>query len=1008
MKTLVLPEYYKDPYSLHIGCAENRSYYIPYGKNDSVEEDLLMEPSSSRYECLNGQWDFRYYKNPFIVEDFTEPEYSYENYHKIPVPGCIQMYGYDCHQYTNVNYPFPYDPPYVPEENPTCVYHCCFNGDVQDDFCTFLDFEGVDSCFYVYINNKLVGYSQVSHSTSEFNITDYIKSGINHLTVVVLKWCDGSYLEDQDKFRMTGIFRDVYILKRPKEAIKDFFVHTNLNVDYNEADIQVDLTYFGQQLDVKYTFFNEKGEEIASGIDGEKISFKVKEPILWNPENPYLYTLKLETDDEVIYQKVGIRQIQIINNIIMFNGKRIKIKGVNRHDSDPVTGYTISRQQAYRDLVMMKSSNINGIRTSHYPNAPWFVQLCNEIGFYVIGEADVESHGARSIYNDGSHDSNFGDIVQRKIYFDGVMDRNQRNVIRDKNNPCIFMWSMGNEAGYGKSFEETGKWIKEYDPSRLVHYESSIWESGGHKNDTSMLDVYSTMYASVDDINKYIEKNPKPYVLCEFIHAMGNGPGDIEDYFECIYKQDRVVGGFVWEWCDHGIFKGVTKEGKKIFYYGGDSGEFPHDGNFCVDGMVSPDRIPHPALVEYKNVIRPARATLIDGKKGLVQIENKLDFTNLAELLEIKYELQCDGETVYGDVIEIPSVEPHKSVMVQLDYSQKLEELPREKNHTLKITYLQIRDDLITKKGHMLGFDQLWLNDEAVSYPVPMENCNNNVEFIRERTEIIIKSSLFEYTYDLFSGNFKSIVFNNRSILKKPMDFNIWRAPVDNDRNIRHKWQQAGYDRKTVRVYNTEVKKAGKNVVIESKFSISAIYLQRILDLSAVWTIYPNGAISVDVLGTRSTDMPFLPRLGLRLTLNKDYENVNYLGYGPMESYIDKHRASWFGEFNDRVEDMYVDYIMPQENSSHFGCHRVQVTDSKGKNITVRGKKPFSFNASHYSQEELDRKAHNYELCQEDATILSIDYKMSGVGSNACGPQLDEKYQLCEKEIDFSFTLVFS
>ena len=486
---------------------------------------------------------------------------------------------------------------------------------------------------------------------------------------------------------MTGIFRDVYLLLRPQNHLRNYYVRIGLSEDFKEANMKVQLSFADDDFPIQYRLMDAEGLLVNEGVsDGSghklgddvfsydsEICMTLLEPKLWNAENPYLYTLELRCPDEIVYQQIGICKIQVIDGIVYFNGVAIKLKGVNRHDSDPMTGYTISKDQALKDLTMMKQHNINAIRTSHYPNAPWFTQLCNRYGLYVIAEADLESHGSTCFYG-GSY-ATFGDIAQKEIFYEAILDRNRLNVLRDKNNPCIIMWSLGNESGYSKAFEDAGRWIKQFDPSRLLHYEGSMHQTGGHTNDTSMLDVYSRMYASVKEINDYLadENNKIPYVLCEFIHAMGNGPGDIEDYFQCIYSSERVTGAFVWQWCDHGIYMGKTIDGRKKFFYGGDFKDFPNTGNLCVDGMVSPDRIPHPALLEYKNVIRPIRARLVDEKAGIVELENKLDFTDIKDDLTVEAQLLKGGDIIrhYPD-LEI-SLAPHQRTEITFDYKKGTE-----------------------------------------------------------------------------------------------------------------------------------------------------------------------------------------------------------------------------------------------------------------------------------------------------------------------------------------------
>ncbi|NLK27754.1 MAG: DUF4981 domain-containing protein [Clostridiales bacterium] len=1008
-----LPKYYEDPKQLHVGTMPNRAYYIPHDKSSNEDNE--------RKQLLNGIWKFRYYNNRFeIDDDFFLPSFDSSTFDQLPVPSCWQNHGYDRHQYTNVRFPFPYDIPYVPDQNPCGAYIRTFEVTKEQlEQRNYLNFEGVDSCYYVWVNGKFIGFSQVSHSTSEFDITDVLVEGENTLAVLVLKWCLGSYYEDQDKFRMSGIFRDVYILTRSREHIRDFFIKTPLNEDLTKAKVTVELEYLNQEIDTKASLYSPDGELLESkSAKGGYVEFEISKPILWNAESPNLYTLVLETEEESIKQKVGIRKIEIKNSIIYFNNVAIKLKGVNRHDSDPVTGYTISREQALKDLSLMKQHNVNAIRTSHYPNAPWFLELCDEYGFYVIGEADVECHGATELYS-GSWETSYGDIARREISNDIILDRQQRNVIRDKNRPCIFMWSLGNEAGWGKSFELAGKWVKSYDDTRLVHYEGSVHIDKGFEGqeDLSMLDVHSTMYDPIENIEKYLadENNKKPYILCEFVHAMGNGPGDIEDYFEVIYREDRFVGGFVWEWCDHAIDIGVAPDGRRKYAYGGDSGEYPHDGNFCVDGLVFPDRTVSSSLLEYKNVIRPVRASLVNAETGEITLENKLDFTNLKDYLYLTYELVCNGEVIHDGTIMDLDIPAKTSKTIKLSYDLK------ESGVTfLNLHYIQKLDLPFTKQGHDLGFDQLKLRDDV--YQAKLDEVylqklqtktlgqEKDLSFKETEDKITVTGDNFRYVFNKMLGTFESVVVNQRVILEKPMEFNIWRAPTDNDRNIKNEWIHAGYDRHTVRVYEAsasqENTKDGNTVVIKAKLAIAAIQREHILDIDAIWTIDCAGRIQIKLDAIRNTAMPYLPRFGLRLFMPKSYQTVDYFGYGPLNSYLDKRRASYIGLFHARIDQLHEDFIKPQENSSHCGCQFVRV-ENKDINLVVTSNKDFSFNASEYTQEELGTKAHNYELEKSPYTVVCLDYKMSGIGSNSCGPELAHKYRLEEAEIHFEIMLEF-
>jgi beta-galactosidase len=758
----------------------------------------------------------------------------------------------------------------------------------------------------------------------------------------------------------------------------------------------------------------------TKNVDQKHVDFTLANPVLWNAESPTLYTLVLSTEEEQITQKVGIRKVEIKNGIILLNNTPIKFKGVNRHDSDPITGYTISREQVLTDLSLMKQHNINAIRTSHYPDAPWFPSLCDEYGFYLIAEADLETHGATSFYS-GSYEGTYGDIVQNPISNAFVLDRQQRNVHRDKNHPCILIWSLGNESGWGYSLEQAGRWVKEYDPSRLLHYEGSIHITGGHQADLSMLDVYSRMYDSVEGIDQYFSnpENVKPYVLCEFCHAMGNGPGDLEDYMDKIYGYDGMVGGFIWEWCDHAIYLGTSADGRKKYAYGGDSGEYPHDGNFCVDGLVYPDRRISTGLIEYKNVLRPVRATMVDALGGVLRLENKLDFTNTKDLLSLTYQLECNGHNVGEGFIKELDIAPHQSLELPLHYT-----LPEQGTTYLKINYVQKVALPFTKAGFDLGFDQLLLkNGELIINDTTLltntvntkpsltsaaatntENASPTPLKLEEEDHLLtIQGDNFSYTLNKTTGLFDKMNKNDQQLLELPMEFNLWRAPTDNDRNIRNEWEKAGYDRSMVRVYETTIATDVEgNVIVSSKLAINAIQREHMMDIETEWRITPEGSLSLKTEALRNIKMPYLPRFGLRLFLPKTYDQVQYFGYGPYESYLDKHRSSYIGLFDQEVNAMFEDYIFPQENSSHCGCKYLRVSNpTASSRLIVTSEQDFAFNASEYTQEELTQKAHNYELEKSPYTVLCVDYKQSGIGSNSCGPELLPQYRLEEEKISF-------
>lgn len=1132
---MIIPHHYENLHILHENTMPDRNYYIPAGKAYSTSLDA--RDHSDRVQFLNGTWKFRYYDSIYKLQDeFYSEGYDISGFDDIPVPSVWQMHGYDYHQYTNVRYPFAFDPPYVPKDNPCGAYVTDFDYDQNEDApLAHLNFEGVDSCFYVWLNGRYVGYSQVSHSTSEFDITEFIRNGSNRLCVLVLKWCDGSYLEDQDKFRMSGIFRDVYILKRPAGSVFDYFIRTSCDDIKNptKADVSIDFTAFtgyasgakpeagvgkgvDSDINIEVTILDADGRICSSGcvkceicVQGDantnadegktaasssSITLSIDSPVLWNAEKPYLYTVIIRCAGEVITDRIGIREITIENKIVYINSMPIKFHGVNRHDSDPVTGFTISREQIIRDMSLMKQHNVNAIRTSHYPNVPYFYELCDEYGFYVIDEADIEAHGPSELfYSDNSWENKAArwnePIANNPEFCESILDRIRRCVIRDKNRASVVIWSMGNESAYGVTFEEALAWVKSYDSSRLTHYESAQYTDGKRKYDYSNLDLYSRMYPSISEMAEYIDGDgDKPYILCEYCHAMGNGPGDLEDYFQFFDTHETTCGGFVWEWCDHAIYKGKAANGKAMYAYGGDNGETIHDGNFCMDGLVYPDRRPHTGLLEFKNINRPVRITGYDETNGVLTLHNYMDFTDIRDYLTMSYEVTCDGQIIASGDIDVPSVAPHGDRTISLRLITEMQNLIQNLSAIngsdnsdssisddcssvaersddkacikdmiphrafLRVIYKAAVGSAFVNEGDVLGFDEVELGspkqntdelmDKTSALSKAQDTTSAPLHISESDTEFVVSGSNFEYTFDRNTGNFAGIVVDGQELLAAPCDKTIWRAPTDNDRNIKNEWFRAHYDMVSERTYETSCIIKNDLAVITCTSCLSAPTVQPVLRTNAEWTVSAEGTITAGMHVTKNPEFPVLPRFGARMILKEDMQNINYIGMGPYESYIDKHHASWHGAFSASIDEMHEDYIMPQENGSHFDCSYVQISapgandgadkNSSDKNnsagsssyqsicntqtastiaattahsIAVTSAVPFSMNASPYTAEELTNAAHNYELPESNKSVLCIDYRQNGIGSNSCGPELDEKYRFDEDEWEFGFTM---
>ena len=1007
---MIVPRYYENLSVLHENTMPARAYYIPASKR----MDNLVEhrEESDRMQLLNGTWKFQYFNSIYDIQDsFFEKNYDTENFDEIQVPSVWQMAGYDTHQYTNIRYPFPFDPPYVPQDIPCGAYVHNFEYSRDEKASkAFLNFEGVDSCFYVWINGSYIGYSQVSHMTSEFDVTDVLQDGTNTVAVLVMKWCDGSYLEDQDKFRMSGIFRDVYILKRPKQAISDYHIKTRIEDMLAKVEIEMKF-YF--PLNVKISIEDRNGAVVALGSIAEEGTavLEIANPELWNTENPYLYKLILETENEVIVDHIALRKIEIKDQVIYLNGQKIKFRGVNRHDSDPVTGFTISLEQLTTDLTLMKQHNFNAIRSSHYPNAPFFYEMCDKYGFMVIDEADIEAHGPFMIYRKEDTDYNRfkrwnEKIADDPVWEEAIVDRVKLMLERDKNRFCIVMWSMGNESAYGCNFEKALEWTKNFDPDRITQYESARYRNYDETYDYSNLDVYSRMYPALSEIQEYLDKDgSKPFLLVEYCHSMGNGPGDFEDYFQMIQDNDKMCGGFVWEWCDHAIAHGTAENGKTIYAYGGDHGEEIHDGNFCMDGLVYPDRTVHTGLLEYKNVYRPARVISYNKESGELVLHNYMDFDDLKDYVKISYELTQDGLVISKGILPEFSVAPHGEGITNLKIN-----VPENGKCYLKLIYHLKKELPLLDEDHILGFDEIEVSKEDTKCKlaekwIPKTVVDSELQVNENDTQIHIKGREFAYTIDKRTALFTEMKFAGREYLNHPMELNIWRAPTDNDMYIKSEWKKAHYDKAYTRAYTTEVVQGKHGVKITSHASVVAETVQKILDVTITWKIEAAGKIDADIAVTKDDEFPDLPRFGVRMFLDKKLSAVRYFGMGPQESYCDKHQAASHGLYRADVGDLHEDYIRPQENGSHYDCEYVELNNSR-YGIVASAEKAFSFNASYYTQEELEKKTHNYELIESDSVVFCVDYALNGIGSNSCGPVVLDQYRFDDVLFRFQFTLI--
>lgn len=986
---LNIPNYHQSTETLHIGCEKPRAYFVPFPCGCASKHAERGE--SAFFKSLCGEWSFKFFKSVNDVCDL-----STEGSDKLTVPMSWQMAlgrGYDVPNYTNVNYPIPYDPPFVPDENPCGLYSRKFTVPAaMAGKKIYLNFEGVDSAFYVWVNDEFAAYSQVSHMTSEIDVTSLVHAGENEIKVLVLKWSDGTYLEDQDMWRMSGIFREVYLLFRDETHIRDIFVHCDLDDSFTDADFTADVDVTGKAT-VEWTLDCPCGETISSGkcdVDenGKIVVPTVKNAKLWSDEEPNLYSLTLHCGNEYITLPIGARRVEIKDGCVVINGKKVKAKGVNRHDSHHLLGHATPVEHMVRDIMIMKAHNVNMVRTSHYPNDPRFTALCDKYGLYVCDETDIETHGARPWY-----------ALSRSPEWEGeYVDRVQRMVERDKNHPCVIFWSLGNESGWGQNHVAMHTWIKSRDTSRIVHYEGANYDYNDGKYLRDVTDIESRMYPSPTWCDNYCKdaERDEPLFLCEYSHAMGNGPGDLRDYWEVIEANDNFFGGCVWEFIDHSVAIG-DKYGDPSFTYGGDFGDHPNDGNFCVDGLVYPDRRAHTGLEELKQAIMPVAVSEV--KPGTVAIKSRRYFKSLSDI-SMAWTVKVDGKAVKSGVHPNLDIAPEAEKVFEIVPEN---ELPACGTVTLDLSFRQNKPTEWADVGYEVGFAQFIYERaekiKAAPALYPVELCENREEYTVTVGETVYKISKF-------SGMITDICDNGEHLITKPVVPQIWRAPTDNDRNVQWDWRNSSIHNAKVKCYSTEVVKADENeAVILSKISLAAAPNEVVLRADITYTVKYGMGIKIACDVKWNVQKKHYPRFGMRLTMPEGAEQMRYFGYGPNESYVDKRLASKLGEYKSTVTENYEPYVFPQENSSHWGCRWADVHTVAGHGFLFTSCEPFSFNASHFSPEQLTETRHHYELKREPETTVMLDMRMDGIGSNSCGPELAEKYRFNETEFSSSVTI---
>ncbi|KAJ4497141.1 glycosyl hydrolases family 2, TIM barrel domain-containing protein [Lentinula lateritia] len=1003
------------------------------------EDALTYDETLSTAISLNGTWKFKLVDNPLNApDDFQLPSFDSTAWANIVVPGMWQLQGFGRPQYTNTVFPFPVS--VEPDGTPSIPYEGNHVGNYIRNFSVpsewegssvRLRFEGVDSAFHVFCNGREVGYSQGSRNPSEFDVTSLlqINSG-NTIALRVYQFCDGSYIEDQDQWWLSGIFRDVWLISFPVNHIADVQVQTHLDENYRDATLAVEVNTFGSSIPLTIKLLNSSKSLVATKEESAiapstSFAFHVSNPLKWTAETPHLYHLVVSTPQQTVAVIVGFRNIEIKQGVFMVNGRPIKFRGTNRHEHHPQFGRSVPHDFLRADLLLMKKHNINAIRTSHYPNHPRLYHLADELGFWVIDEADLEAHGFadieeaalgpdKDVLKGGERQNYFYDLAAKwttdnPAWEEAYVDRARQLVFRDKNHPCVILWSLGNEAFYGQNFQAMYNWVKAYDPTRLVHYEPD--------RKAQTVDVLSQMYSSVATIITYAEDpaSTKPLVLCEYIHAMGNGPGAIKEYIDAFYKYPLLMGGFVWEWANHGLLT-TNKEGKRYYAYGGDFCDEPNDGNFVMDGVLFSDHTPTPGLAEYKKAIEPVQ--VIGGTEKQIEIINRYDFVTL-DHLGCEWNIVGDGYVCPGGEVTIPlGIKPGQTATLIIDNAVKSNSLPAE-------GYLTVRFSLKTATswalaGHEVANGQILLKphvprsfssyfsamyktvSSSFTYPFP----------VTEKDKMLsIKGKDSQWTFEMTSGHLVSWVKGGTDILCSPPVIDFYRALTDNDR------PQDGMQWVAKRLHQTKDHLKSISWKTTSKGDTEVLVVSRIAPPVFEWSVdttttytFSSAGVQIKIHGIpQGINLPdTFARIGLTFHMPQEFSTVRWFGRGPGESYRDKKLSQKFGTWEATVDQLFTNYEFPQEGGNRADVRWVSFSSGERQ---LKATFPFdeggNFCASHYTTEALDSSKHPFELEEKylDNVVSRLDFAHHGLGTGSCGPKTMDKYALKAEEFSFEVWL---
>jgi len=1005
---------WENPQMIGRGKDAPRATAIPFA---DVEAALVGDPAVSPWHrSLNGEWSFNWAENPASRPvDFFHPEYDVSSWDFIPVPANWQLHGHGYPIYTNVRYPWGEpDPPRVPHDfNPVGSYRRTFTvPEAWDGRQVYLRFGGVSSAFYLWVNGHEVGYSQGSRTPAEFNITGYLVPGENMVALEVYRYSDGSYLECQDFWRISGIFRDVSLYSWDDLHIRDFQVHTDLDGTYRDAELGVDVWVRNlgndvQPFTVEAQLFDSIGDLVAEGLTasgsadaGDEVKVRldrhISDPPKWSAETPNLFRLVVTLEDpdgsvlQSVSSNVGFREVEITGGQLLVNGVAVLIKGTNRHEHDPDTAHVMSTEGMTRDILIMKQHNLNAVRTSHYPDVPEWYDLCDLYGLYVIDEANIESHGIGY-----DPDKTLGNKPE---WGKAHLDRTISMVERDKNHPSIIIWSLGNEAGDGVNFTATSGWIRERDASRPVHYERA--ELGPNT------DIFCPMYDRIEQIVEYAENyDDRPLILCEYSHAMGNSNGNLKDYWDAIYKYERLQGGFIWDWVDQGLRQPVPgRPGEFYFAFGGDF-EPPgvyHDDNFLMNGLVSADRVPHPGLLEVKKVYQYITVTPVDLARGRVEITNGYAFIDL-EAFEGFWEFKADDDVIASGRLPKLNIAPSESRVVSLPLPSTTPQPGVE--YWLDLSFRLSADTRWADRGHEVAWEQFRLDLEVTA---PGLNVADMPPLSVEGDEgrVAVSGDGFTVRFDLADGTISSWLADGTELMASGPRPNFWRAPTDNDRGndmpnrcapwkaASKEWDFQTSDVNRIGPAEVEVRFEGPLPDVGSNHEV-------------IYTVLGSGDIVVEsTLTPGDGELPELPRFGMQFEVPGGFETVTWYGRGPHENYWDRKAGARVGVWSGTIDEQFVDYSEPQENGNKTDVRWVSLTNDSGAGLLVVGEPLIAFSAHHYTTDDLENAKHSYEMEYREDITFNIDMEQTGVGGDdSWGARTHEEYTVWAAPLSYSFRL---